>query len=258
MKTLKSGIKDSEVRTLCKYLGLPARETFDNEVLEAVKEYQGEKGLTVDGIVGPNTWKSLYINNIQPGEKVKESDYAFASSILGCEVKALKAVVKVETGGRGGFIADGLPQILFEGHVFWRELKSRGINPETLRRGHEGILYPSWDRTKYKGGLGEWNRLNEAIGLHEEAALSSASWGLFQIMGNNFKVAGQKNVKSFVEENKKSEVNQFFLGINFIQSSPNILNALRKKDWASFARYYNGSGQVSVYSKRLQTAYKSI
>ena len=62
----------------------------------------------------------------------------------------------------------------------------------------------------------------------------------------------------FVEENKKSEVNQFFLGISFIQSSTKILNALKKKDWATFARYYNGSGQVSVYSNRLKEAYKTI
>lgn len=257
MKTLKSGIKDSEVKTLCKYLGLTERTLFDSEVLQGVKEYQKEKGLTADGIVGPLTWKSLYINNIQPGEEVKDEDYTFAASLLGCEVKALKAVVKVETGGRGGFIADGLPQILFEGHIFWKELKARGIDPNSIK-GHSEILYPSWDKTKYKGGIKEWDRLNEAIGISEEAALSSASWGLFQIMGNNYKAAGKGSVKEFVEENKKSEVNQFFLGISFIQSSTKILNALKKKDWATFARYYNGSGQVFVYSNRLKEAYKTI
>ena len=47
---------------------------------------------------------------------------------------------------------------------------------------HSHISTPSWVRN-YKGGAGEYERLAEAIALNREAALKSASWGMFQILG---------------------------------------------------------------------------
>jgi hypothetical protein len=35
----------------------------------------------------------------------------------------------------------------------------------------------------YKGGAGEYSRLEAAMTLDKEAALKSASWGLAQVMG---------------------------------------------------------------------------
>ena len=80
-----------------------------------------------------------------------------------------------------------------------------------------------------------------------------------QIYHKTFWASGDRyDCKEDIREKALNEVNQFFLGISFIQSSTKILNALKKKDWATFARYYNGSGQVSVYSNRLKEAYKTI
>ena len=40
-------------------LGLAVTGSFDSQTETAVKEFQGEVGLAVDGIVGPSTWSAL-------------------------------------------------------------------------------------------------------------------------------------------------------------------------------------------------------
>ena len=79
-------------------------------------------------------------------ENLTENDFQRVADWLGVEVAVVKAVQTVETGGRGGFVAPGRPIILFEGHIFWRELKKRGLDPERSVVGNENILYPSWRR----------------------------------------------------------------------------------------------------------------
>ena len=128
-----------------------------------------------------------------------EEDFILVARLLDVEVTALKAVQQVETGGRGGFFAPGKPAILFEGHIFWNQLKKRNINPESHVKGNENILYPKWEKGHYKGGMGEYDRLEQARKINHEAADASASWGMFQIMGFNYAACGEKSVDSFVK-----------------------------------------------------------
>lgn len=44
---------------------------------------------------------------------------------LGLEPALLKAVQLVEAAGRDGFLVDGRPQILFEGHIMYKEIKNK-------------------------------------------------------------------------------------------------------------------------------------
>lgn len=44
---------------------------------------------------------------------------------LGLEPALLKAVQLVEAAGRDGFLADGRPQILFEGHIMYKEFHKK-------------------------------------------------------------------------------------------------------------------------------------
>lgn len=55
-------------------------------------------------------------------ENLTENDFQRVADWLGVKVAVVKAVKTVETGGRGGFVAPGRSMILFEGHIFWREL----------------------------------------------------------------------------------------------------------------------------------------
>ena len=105
----------------------------------------------------------------------------------GIHPASLLAVKLVESGVGGGFLPSKQCKILFEGHVFYSELKKKGNKdlPRLLKT-EPDIVYPTWNRAKYKGGELEWTRLKRAMVIDREAALKSASWGLFQIMGLNY------------------------------------------------------------------------
>lgn len=178
------------------------------------------------------------------------------AELLGCEPAVLKAVQQVETGGRGGFFSPGKPAILFEGHIFWTQLKKRGSNPEDYVKGNENILYPKWEKGHYKGGIGEYDRLEQARKINREAADASASWGMFQIMGFNYAACGEESIESFVRSMCESEFKQLLLTANFIKKNSQMLQALQAKDWVVFAKCYNGPAYAqNSYDVKLEAAY---
>lgn len=180
------------------------------------------------------------------------SDIRKAAEQIGVEPCAVKAVIDVESSG-SGFLPDGRPKILFEGHVFWKELKKRGVNPELLKM--PNIVYPKWDKAQYKGGSAEWERLNSAALVNKEAALCSASYGLFQVVGFNHRAAGFDTVQAFVDAQKESEARQLESFCAFMRSEGIVL-FLVGQDWAGFARRYNGPGYAqNQYDVKLARAY---
>jgi hypothetical protein len=60
--------------------------------------------------------------------------------LLGCEVAAIKAVTEVEGAGQG-MLANGKPRILFEPHIFWKQLSAKGIDPNQYAEKNSNILY---------------------------------------------------------------------------------------------------------------------
>lgn len=189
--------------------------------------------------------------------RLTDEDFTQIAELLGCEPAALKAVQQVETGGRGGFFSPGKPAILFEGHIFWTQLKKRGSNPEDYVKGNENILYPKWEKGHYKGGIGEYDRLEQARKINREAADASASWGMFQIMGFNYAACGEESIESFVRSMCESEFKQLLLTANFIKKNSQMLQALQAKDWAVFAKCYNGPAYAqNSYDVKLEAAYQ--
>lgn len=185
-----------------------------------------------------------------------EKDFEEAADKLEVETAVIKAVHEVETEGRSGFLSNGKPVILFEGHIFWKQLKDRGIDPQQFREGNETILYPSWTKEHYLGGAAEYDRLEQAKAIQEESALCSASWGMFQIMGFNYKTCDFDTVQDFVEAQEHSQGRQFMAFINFIADTPGH-TALKRLDWRGFARYYNGPGyEKNKYHTKLEKAYQ--
>lgn len=168
---------------------------------------------------------------------------------------ALKAVQLVETAGRSGFVAPGQPVILFEGHIFWKQLLVRHINPYQHQLNNADILYPRWDRSKYKGGLAEYARLRRAVAIDAEAAYKSASWGMFQIMGFNHRQCGVASIHEFVQQMSESEYRQLKLTVTFLKNTLLIVH-LRQLNWEEFARGYNGPGYAANhYAQKLKVAY---
>jgi hypothetical protein len=172
-----------------------------------------------------------------------------AATFLGIEEAVIKAVAEVESSG-SGFLSTGEPVILFEPHQFWRELKKRGITPV-----ESDICYQKWGKLPYGKSSEQHGRLEKAVKIHREAALCSASWGRFQIMGYHFKACGCNTIQDFINAMYKSEGEHLRLFCNFLKSQ-GLSNLLKEKNWESFAFRYNGAGYAkNNYHKKLHSAY---
>lgn len=179
---------------------------------------------------------------------------------LGIEPALLKAVQIVEAAGRDGFLSDGRPQILFEGHIMYKEFHKKFPDRDLdyLCKRFSMVFYPKWDKSKYFGGLGEYKRLELAKEIDEECALKATSWGMFQIMGFNHNFCGCKDVFDFVHKMSESHEKQLELMYYFMNNS-GCLKELKEKDWAGFAKKYNGPGYAqNAYDQKLRNAYENF
>lgn len=189
---------------------------------------------------------------------------------INIEPAVMQAVIKVESGG-SGFLANGQPKILFEGHIFWKHLaakKASGLipeGPEYYAPNYPDIVYKNWTKQYYLGGEKEYLRLEKAVLIDRDSAYLSTSWGKFQILGENFEVAGfkGKSVADFVEAQKVSELEQLKAFISFTTNTKYkgkaLLEYLQAKDWSSFARAYNGPGYAqNQYDVKLEQAYNEF
>jgi hypothetical protein len=178
---------------------------------------------------------------------ISEQAFAEAAEDLGCEIAAIKAVAEVESRG-DGFLQDNRPKILFERHIFSRTTgrKYDGSHPDISNRKAGG----------YQGGAKEHDRLKEAMALDEEAALKSASWGRFQIMGFNHAACGYDSVQDFVAAMEESEDEHLQAFVGFVQTN-RLASALRHRDWAAFARRYNGPQfRKNKYDEKMDASYR--
>ena len=259
MKTLELYSKGTEVIYLQQLLRKKGYLIIDDGdfgklTLDAVIGFQRSCGLVADGIVEKNTWTKLLDEN-EPKKYLSELDYIECSQLLGVDVAIIKAVKDVESGNIEGFFKSGHPTILFEGHIFWNELKKRNKKPELFVKGNEDILYPNWTKKYYSSEEGELNRLSKAMRIDKIAALSSASWGMFQIMGFNYKSCNCHDIDEFVAKMKSSYKEQLKLFLYFIINN-GLDKYLKNKDWAGFARKYNGPAyEQNQYDKKLENAY---
>ncbi|MEM7171095.1 MAG: N-acetylmuramidase domain-containing protein [Pseudomonadota bacterium] len=179
---------------------------------------------------------------------INDDDFARAAQKLECEEAVIRAVAEVESGGRTGFLEDGRPKILFESRWFHK------LTDGAFDKSHSHISTPRWVRN-YRGGAGEFDRLGEAIALDREAALKSASWGMFQILGVNHGVCCFVDVQAFVTAQMAAEGSHLDAFVNFVISN-RLDDELRDKRWADFARGYNGPAYAeNRYDQKMAEAY---
>ena len=200
------------------------------------------------------------VKETSEGKKSKNvlSPMQEAAESLGVEIEAIQAVAQVESAG-DGFLRSGRPRMLFEGHVFWRQLLSRGLPADIFSdEENEDILYPNWTRKYYLGRESEYTRLDRAKEINEKAALESASWGAYQIMGYHWKSLGYESIKQFVDFMYMNEEQHLKAFVRYIDVN-GLKEALRDKDWVRFARAYNGPGFAhNDYDGKMRRAYESF
>lgn len=177
-----------------------------------------------------------------------DDDFQAAAESLGVPVAAVKAVAEVEAPGPG-FLPTGEPRILFERHKFSRHTGGR------YDRTHPNISNPKW------GGYGpesaQHGRLQQATALDREAGLKSASWGKFQILGENYEQAGFGTLQGFINAMYASEADHLEAFVNFIRTDSRLHAAMKALDWRTFARIYNGPAYAAnKYDTKLASAFR--
>ena len=172
---------------------------------------------------------------------------------IGVEFAALKAVDMVESRGKG-FLPNGEPKILFESKVFRGQLQERGINPDQYLDQYYDVVRKN--PAPYGAESQQHARLQRAAEINRNAALCSASWGRYQVMGFNWEYIGYESLQAFINAMYRSEADHLDACIRYCKKR-RIIQALRDHDWTKFAIGYNGKGQQG-YDKRLAQEYAKL
>ena len=186
-------------------------------------------------------------------KKLELYDFTTVADELDVDSAALRAVLTVETGG-SGFDAAGRPKALFERHYFYKFLANQ---PDKQAEAVEkGLAYPKWGEKPYPHGSDAvYAEIDAACEIDLNCALRSVSWGLGQIMGNNHKMVGYDDVQDMVKDAMESELKQLRQMAAFIKSA-GLLDELQNKNWAAFAKGYNGPQyEKNQYDVKLADAY---
>jgi hypothetical protein len=181
-------------------------------------------------------------------ERIDDLDIPRIGSVIGVGEDEVHALMEVEAGS-SGFDSQDRPKMLFEPHVFYRNLS--GENRELAEA--KGLAYRGWRPGNYPRD--SYPRLIDAMEIDPEAALKAASWGRGQILGENYAICGYPTVFDMVQAFMDDEATHIAAMIEFIVAN-NIDDDLRAHRWEAVARVYNGPGYAKHnYHGRLAAAY---
>jgi hypothetical protein len=213
--------------------------------LRASGRYTGN----VDGIWGPKTRQAVWTAMTDgPDTRLTKPDLVKSADRLGLSYAHVKAVVDVESAGAGFY--KGRATILFEPHRFSRATKRK------FDKTNPAVSYADWDPKRYPRTQDDrWGQLLEAVSLNVDAGFASASYGMFQILGENYKACGFPTPFDFAEAHAKDEQMQLMAFERFI-TTQKLVARLKAKDWAGFAAIYNGTAyRKNQYDVKLAAAY---
>lgn len=185
-----------------------------------------------------------------------EQDFIEVAEELGVEVAAIKAVVEIEAGkAHKGFWDDGKPLINFDLAMFRKMASKNKVSLASANKKYP-VIFARPNVAKYGSQqAGQQARLDAARALHDLSGIEGTFWGMFQIGGFNWKKSGAESPDEFVALMSRSERDQLELFAHFITNT-GLLKHLKNKNWAAFARGYNGPGYAKRgYHTRLASAY---
>lgn len=217
-----------------------------------LQENLAEKGYykdKIDNLWGINTRNAILSALTDgPDYTLTKEDVSNAAKRLGVEEAIIWTVWDVEASGRP-FI-DGRPTILFEPHRFSRSTKRK------YDKTHPNISSPVWNKKLYPGSQkGRYEQLLQAVRLDVDAGFMSASYGGFQILGENYEVCGAITPWAFAWQSAQTEADQLEHFLNFVEGR-NLVRWLKQKNWAKFAEGYNGTGyKLNQYDIKLADRY---
>lgn len=186
----------------------------------------------------------------------------------GIGLPAVLAVWQVESGGRA-FI----PQraiIRFENHLLyrnWGKYNEKAYDQHFQHGGHAQVPGRPWENHRFRRNPAETFRPfhgnqtleYEVLELAKElagaeVAYRGISMGGPQILGENYRLLGYDSSIEMYEAFQADE-RAHVLGFFDFCRARKLINYLRHREWPSFTRGYNGSGQVGKYSSWIERAY---
>jgi hypothetical protein len=262
MTLLRQGDRGYQVTALQNDLNRHGADLFVDGIFGpatewSVRKFQRAHGLVIDGIAGPKTRAALQRGSADD-KALRQIDLVGAADTLEVELAAVMAVNEVESRGRGFHIGGprhGEPVILFERHIMRRRLIHHEVNPIPHQQQRPDIV--NHRPGGYVGGAREHDRLAAAARIHDQAAIESASWGLFQIMGFHWSALGYASAEVFADAMARGEAAQLEAFVRFIEADRALHRSLRRHDWRDFARRYNGPAfEKNDYDTKLAAAYR--
>lgn len=181
-------------------------------------------------------------------KRLDDIDIPKIGAEIGVGEDELHAFMDVEAAG-AGFDANGRVKMLFEPHVFYREL---GPGKKRDRAVKEGLAYAKWKPGGYP--TDSYPRLKAAMQIDETAALLSASWGLGQVMGFNCAVVGYATPQEMIKAFAADEENQLRAVVAFLKKK-GLAPALKAHNWLRIERVYNGGGFRGTYAAKMAAAF---
>lgn len=222
--------------------GQGAAETADTTA-ETAAEGAALSQLQLDSIA------AVRADSLTRYKTLTNEDLKLVADELGIEVAAMKAVVSIEAGAAmEGFAAPGVPIVNFDPSMY------RIYGPKApSKAGDKNAKVPEGLSGYQKK---EWTQLTNARHKNAQGADMGTFWGMFQIGGFNYKVCGCQSVEEFVAKMSESELAQLELFAAFLRGTGQ-LKYLQDKDWAKFARAYNGPSYARRgYHTKMANAYK--
>lgn len=182
---------------------------------------------------------------------LSDEDFRIVARRLGVELAAMKAVVEIEAGkAMKGFYAPGVPVVNFDASMYRIYAKKAPV-----KTGNKNAKVPS-GLSGY--ALKEWTLLTRYRRINAQGADMGTFWGMFQLGGFNYKVCGCESIDEFVRLMSYSELEQLELFATFVENT-GMLADLKAKNWAAFARKFNGpSYKRKGYHTRMAAAYRKF
>lgn len=163
----------------------------------------------------------------------------------------LRAFLEVEAASRG-YDRQGRPLMLFEPHVFYRNLS--GADREEAVAA--GLAYRKWGEKPYPKD--SYPRLEAAVVINRNAALMACSIGLSQVLVENYSSVGYESPEAMWKAFMDDEQEHVEAMVRFILVN-GIADDLKAHRWETVARVYNGPGYAKHnYHGRMKAAYQKF
>lgn len=188
--------------------------------------------------------------NLQPGDPARlgRVDFVRVAEERGIEPWKLHGLADIEAR-RGGFDNFGRATMVPELHQFSKRTAHaydvkhptlsipKWIHPSKVKKGHPYLL----------DNLGRWDILAQQAALNFEAAIQSASWCAFQIMGFNFRKVNFDSAFDLVRYLYQGERQQLDIAVRLLIADDGF-DALIKGDYYRAALVQNGDGKPKEYA----------